>query len=294
MATIYGLLAILMWGGLALLGSATTAIPAFQLLALCFFISTLIVIIKRIVTRQPILRKPTLRLSQWFFGIGGLFGFHFCFFMALKYAPAIEVSLIVYLWPMLLAIFVATRATLINALVGSIIGFIGISFILIGDASVSLNQQYLPGYVLAIICAIIWSSYSWYLSKSDNEVEDIGWLSLAVAMLSLFAHFQLEQSSWQFSLEQWFGIILLGLGPVGGAFYLWDIGLKQGNKNLLASLSFCAPLISAVALSVAGLNAWSNNILIALALIVIGAIIANKSQLMAKIRPQKKLDNLTG
>ena len=282
MATFYGLLAITMWGSLALLGTATTEIPAFQLLSLCFLVSALIVVIKRLVTRQPLFRKPTLTITQWLFGITGLFGFHFLFFMALKSAPAIEVSLIVYLWPMLLAVFVASKATLFNAVIGSVIGFIGICFILVGDSGLALNQQYLLGYVLAIFCAIIWSSYSWYLTRSDNDVEDIGWLSLAVSVLAFIAHLALEPSNWQFSYSQWFGIALLGLGPVGGAFYLWDIGLKQGNKTLLASLSFCAPLISSIALSVAGFNAWTSNILIALSLIMLGALIANKSQLIAK------------
>ena len=68
---------------------------------------------------------------------------------------------------------------------------------------------------------------------------------------------------------------MLGLGPVGGAFYLWDIALKKGNQQLLASLSFSTPLISSVILAIAGFNAWSANIIIALALILSGAIIAN-------------------
>jgi len=283
MATISGLVAIIMWGALALLGTTTKEIPAFQLLSMCFFISAFIVIVKRFFTKQPLLRGPTLSLNQWLLGTIGLFGFHFMFFMALKHAPAIEVSLIVYLWPMLLAVFVATKAALINALIGSTVGFVGICFILLGDGQLALNPQYLLGYALAISCAILWASYSWYLTKSDNEVDDIGWLSLAVAILSLIAHVVLEQSNWQLGLNQWLGIIALGLGPVGGAFYLWDIGLKHGNKNLLASLSFCAPLISAVALAFAGFNEWSNNILIALSLIIVGALIANKAQLQAKL-----------
>ncbi|WP_293227287.1 EamA family transporter [Moritella sp.] len=103
----------------------------------------------------------------------------------------------------------------------------------------------------------------------------MAWLSAAVALLALLAHWQFETSDWSFSLSEWGGILLLGLGPVGGAFYLWDIALKKGSQQLLASLSFSTPLISSVILAIAGFNAWSTNIIIALALILSGAIIAN-------------------
>lgn len=275
MATLYGVTAVILWGLLALLGTTTTQIPAFQLLSLCFCISALIMVAKRILTNKPVLTKPSLTPTQWLLGIAGLFGFHFCYFIALKYAPAIEISLIVYFWPLLLAVFVATKQTLVRALFGGCLGFVGIAFIIIGDGSLALNQAHITGYVLAIACAMIWSSYSWYLSKSNNKVDDIGWLSAAVALLSLVAHLQLETSNWNFSSSEWLGIVLLGLGPVGGSFYLWDIGLKHGNKQLLASLSFSAPLISSVALSLAGVNSWSFNIVLALGFILAGAVVSN-------------------
>ncbi|WDE08139.1 EamA family transporter [Thalassomonas viridans] len=292
MATIYGLLAIVMWGALALLGVNTKGIPAFQLLFLCFFISGLLMFVRRFLTGQPLFQKPAMSLPQWLFGTGALFGFHFCYFLALKHAPAIEVSLICYLWPMLLAILLAGKSTRLRALAGGVLGFLGIGFIILGDADIAFNGEYVSGYLLAGACALIWSGYSWYLSKSSGEPDDIGWLSLAVAFLSLLAHFLLEDPAqsggrWQFGGEQWLGIILLGLGPVGGAFYLWDLGLKKGNQKLLASLSFCSPLISSVLLALAGYNAWSLNILIALTLILLGALIANKKPANKRINTEE-------
>ena len=281
MATLYGFIAIGLWGTLALLGTVTANIPAFQLLSLCFFISAIIIVIKRIAIKKPIFSKPSLTLAQWLIGIIGLFGFHFCYFMALKFAPVIEVSLIVYLWPLLLATLVANKQNRLRALIGGSLGFIGIAFIIVGNGELTLNSDYRIGYFLAAICAVIWGSYSWFLSTSNNDVEDIAWLSAAVALLALLAHWQFETSNWSFSLSEWGGILLLGLGPVGGAFYLWDIALKKGNQQLLASLSFSTPLISSVILAIAGFNTWSTNIIIALALILSGAIIANTKKKIA-------------
>lgn len=283
MATIFGVLALFLWGMLALLGKITSDLPALQLLSLCFFMSALIMPIKRVLSGHSVFKKPELTGRQWLIGIIGLFGFHFCYFLALKSAPAIEVSLIVYTWPLLLTLFVASAHTRLSAIGGGLLGFVGIVFIVLGSDSLNLDNRYLVGYLLSIVCAVIWSSYSWFLTRSKSHVDDVGWLSLAVAVLALISHFVFEpnQGKWQLSLLEWLGVVLLGLGPVGGAFYLWDIGLKRGNQILLASLSFGTPLISAIVLAVAGLNAWSMNIIVALLLILLGAIVANKNWLGA-------------
>ncbi len=275
MASAMGISAILLWGVLALLGTMTSSIPAFQLLALCFSLSASLMVAKRVVMKQPLLTLPTLTACQWLFGIAGLFGFHFCYFMAIKFAPAIEVSLIVYLWPLLLTVFVVSRNQLVQALLGGTLGFVGIAFIIVGDGELALNGSYMKGYALSMCCALIWSSFSWYLSTSNNDVDDIGWLSAAVALLSFAAHFSLEQGHWGFSWREVVGVVLLGLGPVGGAFYLWDVGMKRGNRQLLASLSFSTPLLSSFALSLAGLVDWSLNLVVAVVLVTLGAIVSN-------------------
>ena len=275
MSTSFGVLAIFLWGALALLGNLTKSLPAFQLLFMCFFVSFLLLFIKRLVSKQPLLTQPTLGKAQTIIGITGLFGFHFCYFMALKYAPLIEVSLIVYLWPLLLGVFVAQSKNRINAILGGLVGFIGIVFLISDGSGFAVNSQYFLGYLFAASCALLWSSYSWLMTRFDNHVDDIGWLSLYVAILALLAHIFFEQTVTGFSLSQAVGILLLGLGPVGGAFYLWDIALKRGNKTLLASLSFLTPLLSTVLLVLAQQIHFSWSILIALAFVFTGAAISN-------------------
>ncbi|MFU2511722.1 DMT family transporter [Pseudoalteromonas sp. ASV78] len=275
MSTSFGVLAIFLWGALALLGNLTKSLPAFQLLFMCFFVSFLLLFIKRLVSKQPLLTQPTLGKAQTIIGITGLFGFHFCYFMALKYAPLIEVSLIVYLWPLLLGVFVAQSEHKINAILGGLVGFIGIVFLISDGSGFAVNSQYFLGYLFAASCALLWSSYSWLMTRFDNHVDDIGWLSLYVAILALLAHIFFEQTVTGFSLSQAVGILLLGLGPVGGAFYLWDIALKRGNKTLLASLSFLTPLLSTLLLVLAQQIHFSWSILIALAFVFTGAAISN-------------------
>ena len=51
---------------------------------------------------------------------------------------------------------------------------------------------------------------------------------------------------------QWVVLLLMGIGPVGAAFWLWDHGTKHGDIALLGSLSYLAPLLSTLLLVASG------------------------------------------
>ncbi|MDO6567803.1 EamA family transporter [Alteromonas sp. 1_MG-2023] len=275
MATFIGLVAIISWGILAVLGVYASSVPPFQLLFICFSVSAFLLFIKRLIKREPLFKLPTLTLTQWVVATCGLFGFHFCYFLALRYAPPIEASLIAYLWPLILGIVVANPHQRVFAVIGGILGFIGCGILVTGGESIQFNREYTLGYGLAFICALIWSSYSWFMAGTKSDVEDIGWISIAVAILALCSHLALETSHWDLAASAWTSSVLLGLGPVGGAFYLWDIGLKFGNRQLLASLSFATPVFSSIALFLFGISTLSTAIIMAIVLIMFGAVVSN-------------------
>lgn len=273
--TFIGFLAIALWGTLALLGYYTKEVPPFQLLFMCFLISAALLLVKRLILNTPLLARPSLNKREWVVGVTGLFGFHFCYFMSLKYASALNVSLIAYLWPMFLALMLANKTQRLRATVGSAIGFTGVSCLLLQEQSLVIKSTELIGYGFAFVCALIWSTYSYLISKTTNQVDDIGWLSLAVAAFSLLAHLLFESPQTQFDIVTLTAILLLGLGPVGGAFYLWELGMKRGNAKVLASLSYTSPLLSSLLLILFGLASWSNSIVIALFLIILGGLVAS-------------------
>lgn len=108
------------------------------------------------------------------------------------------------------------------------------------------------GYALALACALIWSIYS-VVSRllSTVPTDAVGWFCFVTALLALICHALLETMVWSLSLMRWIGIVGLGLGPVGIAFFTWDYGIKHGNIQLLGVLSYAAPLISVVLLLIA-------------------------------------------
>lgn len=273
MATAFGILALVMWSTLALLGLNTQGIPPFQLLTICFGVSMLVGLLRRVLQKKPLFEGPKLTARLWLIGMIGLFGFHFCYFMALRFAPVIQVSLIAYLWPLLLGIMVAPKNQRNVALAGGCFGFLGAALVITDGTLGKLESTHLIGYGLALLCALIWSSYSYLLASSPGDVDNITWISAGVALLSLAVHLTVESSYWTFSTDELLSLLLLGLGPVGGAFYLWDVAMKKGDKQALAALSFATPVLSAMVLFVADVAELSSYIVASLICIVTGMLV---------------------
>ncbi len=88
-ATLIGLTAILMWSLLAALTVATGKIPAFQLAAMTFAIGALAGFLSWI-GRPDAIRALVQSPIAWIVGVGGLFGYHALYFLALRFAPPAE------------------------------------------------------------------------------------------------------------------------------------------------------------------------------------------------------------
>lgn len=106
-ATLTGSTAILMWSTLALLTEWSGSVPPFQLTALSFTIAFGVGFAYWRRQRVSMWKRLTMPLHIWALGVLGLFGYHFFYFMALRHAPAVEASLIAYLWPLLIVLFSA-------------------------------------------------------------------------------------------------------------------------------------------------------------------------------------------
>lgn len=284
-ATLIGSVALVLWGLLALLTTATDGIPPLQLLALSFGVASALsaLVIKaqgRSVTRSW--RQPW---QLWALGVGGLFCYHFLYFIALANAPAINASMIAYLWPLLIVIFSALlpgEQVRWFHVAGGLLGLAG-TYLLLGGLS-SFSGEYGLGYAAALACAFTWTAYS-ILNRHYKHVptDIVSGFCLATAALAFGCHFFIEQ--WVApTATQWRAIAALGAGPVGAAFFLWDHGVKHGDIQLLGTLSYGTPLLSALMLIATGAGEASFNVLIACLLIVLAATLACGVFLPKKMR----------
>ena len=277
-ATLIGFTAILLWSTLALATSATGAVPPFLLTALTFAIGGTVGLIAALVrgVGLEVLRQPW---PVWLHGVGGLFGYHFFYFSALKLAPPAEAGLIAYLWPLLIVLLSSLlpgESLRLPHIIGAVMGLAGTVVLLAGKAGgLGFAPEYLPGYAAAAVCAVVWATYS-VLSRRFHNVptEVVAGFCLATAALSALCHLAFEPAIWPAGATQWIAVAALGIGPVGLAFYAWDIGMKRGDIRLLGVASYAAPVLSTLLLVVAGYAAASWTLAVACALIVGGALVA--------------------
>lgn len=280
-ATAIGFFAVLLWALLALFTVGSAPTPPFLLNTLCFAIGGTLGLIWAAATGAlPRLRKVPLRV--YIFGTLGLFGYHALYFSALRLAPAAEAGLIAYLWPLLIVIFsgLLPGEVLKNGhIIGACLGFAGAALIITGGGA-GFSAEYAPGYALAVLCALTWSGYSVLSRKVGTApTASVAVFCLASAALSLPMHLLFEETVLPQTTLGWAAIVGLGLGPVGLAFFVWDIGVKQGDIQLLGTSSYAAPLLSTLVLVIAGVAAPSFTLLWAAALITGGAAIAARASL---------------
>lgn len=250
-ATLIGATAVLMWATLALLTTLTGRVPPFQLVAMAFSVAFALALGKWLIRGDDIgalLRQPA---PVWALGIGGLFGYHFFYFMALRNAPPVEASLIAYLWPLLIVLFSALlpgeRLKWVH-LAGAAAGLAGAVLLVTGGGEVGFRREYWLGYLGAVACALTWSGYS-VLSRRARAVptDIVGGFCGVTAILAALCHLAFETTSWPQGVE-WLAVLGLGLGPVGAAFFTWDHGVKRGDIRALGAFAYAAPLLSTVLL----------------------------------------------
>lgn len=278
-ATLIGFTAVLMWAFLALLSSAAGAIPPFQLSAMTFAIGALVGF-SRIGLKPELISTFRQPLNVWLVGTIGLCLYHCAYFFAIQSAPPVEASLIAYLWPLLIVVFAAFlpgESLRLHHVIGVLLGLFGAALIITKGGAIGLQSGFKLGHAVALACAFIWSGYSVLSRRLGNvPTEIVAGYCLITAIVSLALHFALETTAIPATSGQWIAILLLGLFPVGAAFYTWDFGVKRGDIMVLGAASYASPLLSTLVLLISGYAEFHWTIIVACLLITFGAMIAAK------------------
>lgn len=274
-ANLYALGAIALWSMLATLGVSLAHLPPFLLTGLALVIGS--------VPAWPLVRQWKVPLRTLLLGVYGLFGFHFLLFIALRVAPPVEANLVNYLWPLLIVVlapvFLPGLRLHVAHVVAAVAGFAGAAIAILGAAQgatdVSVSGSW--GYLLALGSAFIWASYSlWTQRVPAFPTAAIGLFGLVSGLLSLVCHWVLEPAV-AVSQRDLMLLAVMGLGPLGAAFFLWDKALKRGDPRQIGILSYLTPLASTVLLLVTSGRALTPSIALAAALIIGAAVVGTRS-----------------
>src|SRR6202046_638035 len=198
-ATLIGLTAILMWSLLAVLTVATGKIPAFQLAAMTFAIGALVGSLTWIGRPDAIgaLRQSAL---AWIVGVGGLFGYHALYFLALRFAPPAEAGLLNYLWPLLIVLFSSLlpgERLAPHHIIGGVLGLAGTVLLLAGNSRGGFAPGQVPGLIAAFVAAFVWAAYSVMSRKLKSVPTDaVAGFCLATALLATLVHTLVETTVW--------------------------------------------------------------------------------------------------
>jgi drug/metabolite transporter (DMT)-like permease len=279
-ATGVGVVAILLWAALALLTVRAGLIPPFELLSLCFsvaFLAGTLVLGLRGSAALAQLRQP---FQPWFTAFFAIFFYHALYFYALSAAPPARASLIAYLWPLLIVLMSAMAAGGAGRLrprhlVGALLGLAGTGLVVLGQRNAGPATGSFLGYAAAACCAVVWSSYSVVNRRfATTPSAMIVGVCGAVALAGAACHALFETATVWPDAAQWAAIVGLGIGPTGLAFLAWDFATKHGNLPLLGALSYLAPVVSTLLLTVAGAVPASASLFVSAFLVIAGALVA--------------------
>lgn len=272
-AHLYALATIALWATVASLGVLLKHIPPFLLTGISLLTGSVLALPFVLKDKRAWKIPPgTLAL-----GVYGLFGFHFLLFLALRHAPPVEANLVNYLWPLLMVVLaplllagVRLRGVHVAA---ALLGFAGAVIAIAGANQGALGAGgWAWGYLAALGSAFIWASYSLLTKRvTPFPTAAIGLFGLVSGVLALLCHWALEPTV-ALSGRDWLLLAVMGLGPLGGAFFLWDKALKLGDARQIGVLSYLTPLGStALLMGVSGRSlTWSIGLA---AVMIIGAAV---------------------
>ena len=283
-ANLLALATIALWASLATLGASLAHVPPFLLTGLGLLAGSVIAL--------PLVRFDVRRLAvtprALALGVYGLFGYHFLLFTALQLAPPVEANLVNYLWPLGIVLMAplllpGVRLTAAHVL-AALVGLAGAAIAILGrgGATGEAGPMAALGFAAAAGGAFVWSSYS-LLSKRLAQTRHrfptaaIGTFGLVAGLLSLACHALLEPSV-ALSTRDIALIAALGLGPLGGAFFLWDAALKLGDARQIGVLAYLTPLLSTLILLWTTGRPLSWNIALATAMILGAAVVGTRAR----------------
>lgn len=271
--------AVVLWSLAPVLAELAREVPPLQLAAMVVGVAT--------VATWPVRRLAGRRdgdpvavpLRIWLAGpllVLGAIGFYF---VALRLAPAAEVALVTYTWPVLFVIaaeLVQVRRVHINSLAGTTVAFGGAALVLLDPSGPGGDPAWV-GYACAFASGTCWATFS--LLARQQPVPLSGIMPRLFGLAALWAvagHLLVERTLWSMATGELASIAFIGFGPYGLAFIAWDTALRRGRSATVGTLAYAVPVLSALLLIAAGMASVDWRLAAAAVAVVAGCALASR------------------
>lgn len=224
-------------------------------------------------------------------GLLGVGCYNALLYMALKTSSPLNVTLVAASGPMIsLALGRLFYGQTLRGvqLIGAALSASGVAMVLVrGDLTALSQLRLVAGDVYVLVATVIWSWYSWLLTRTDDlgEVKSnwagfilaqavfgLGWAGVFMAGEWLVLPAASIQWGWPLTLI----LFYVALGPAIIAYRAWGLGVARVGPNVAGFFSNLTPLFAAV-LTAAVLGELPRSYhLVAFALIVGGILVASR------------------
>lgn len=275
--TASGLLSVLFWSITAPTVASVPDVDAFLYIGIAHLVGFFLFLGKWVIRREnPV---PELRsIPLWFIAAGlvGISLHEITWVLALQQAPPLEATLIIYTWPLLVVIFTAVslgQKLRWYHMVGGLLGFAGIAFMLMGHGLNLGGVTWLSGHSIAIVCALSWSLFSGLSARYNKMTNNV--LSI-IFLLSSILNFMIWHyvAGGPMASTQSLWIVTISSLFISSAYMFWDFGMKHGNAPFIGVMSFMTPVLAAFYIVILGKTDLTPHLLITLLLVMSGIGVA--------------------
>lgn len=275
---LYALGAILCWASLpAATGGGLDGLSVPELLFFSFVPAAVYLSVQEmLLARRPRIPWPDMRLTL--LGLAGIFGYHAIYFLAMDRAPLVEGAILATTWSFWVVVFSSalTRKRLSLPVLGvALLGLAGAGLVISGGKSLDFSSRYLPGYVLALTCGLIWSGFSVALSRLRPDRDYMPAFTVLAGGCSILVYIASGPEGLP-PTGALLSALYLGLVPLSLSFFLWNRAVTTGNMTTIGCLTYLTPPLAVFLTALIRGEAVTAQAVWGLALILTAAVLGRR------------------
>lgn len=275
--------AILCWASLPVAtGSGLSELTTEELMFYSFISAALFLYLQDVVINKSArVEFPGWKISLM--GVWGIFLYHYIYYIALDNAPLAEGAILATTWSFWIVVFSSLfvfKRLKLSIFLTALLGLFGAALVIGAGKDLAFDLGYMKGYLLALLCGLIWSSFSVGLSRIRLKEEPMTAFTLYAAGLSTGLFFVTMPHQLP-SVTALLSAIYLGCVPLGLSFFLWNRAMSGGNLVIIGFLSYLTPPLAVLLVAIIHKEPVSGQVILGM-FVILAAALAGRAFLKQK------------